>query len=77
MSPRAIPPMPGSSVIKGLGNLGFAVVRQSGSHVRLRHADGRAATVPDHGRRDLAIGTVHGILRQAKVSVAEFLAALS
>lgn len=77
MSPRAIPPMPASAVIKGLGNLGFGVVRQSGSHVRLRHEDGRAATVPDHGRKDLKTGTVHGILRQAKVSTAEFLAALS
>ena len=76
MSPRAIPPIPASAVLKAFANLGFVQVRQSGSHVRLRHPDGRAVTVPDHGRRDLKTGTVHGILRQARVSQQEFLEAL-
>lgn len=62
--------------MKAFANLGFVQVRQSGSHVRLRHPDGRAVTVPDHGRRDLKAGTVHGILRQARVSQQEFLEAL-
>lgn len=75
MSPRAIPPMPARSVLKALEQLGFESVRQSGSHVRLRHPDGRAATVPNHGHTDLETGTLHGILRQAKVAVAEFLGA--
>jgi len=34
-------------------NLGFAVVRQKGSHVFYRHPDGRATTVPNYPGRDL------------------------
>lgn len=76
MSPRVIPPMPGGSVIRALEKLGFAVVRQKGSHVRMRHPDGRAATVPDHGKKDLKTGTLAGVLRQAEVPVQEFLEVL-
>ncbi|WP_106402013.1 type II toxin-antitoxin system HicA family toxin [Actinocorallia populi] len=53
MSPRAIPPIPAGAVLKAFAGLGFVQIRQSGSHVRLRHPDGRAVTIPDHGRRDL------------------------
>src|SRR5947208_6524438 len=37
-----------------LVKLGFAAVRQKGSHVFYRHEDGRATTVPNHPGRDLA-----------------------
>ncbi|MDX6739775.1 type II toxin-antitoxin system HicA family toxin [Actinocorallia sp. A-T 12471] len=76
MSPRLIPPTPAATVLKAFDALGFVRVRQSGSHVRLRHPDGRAVTIPDHGRKDLKTGTLHGILRQARVPVQDFLTAL-
>ncbi|HLW48817.1 MAG TPA: type II toxin-antitoxin system HicA family toxin [bacterium] len=31
-----------------LGRAGFSIARTKGSHVRLRHPDGRAVTVPVH-----------------------------
>jgi predicted RNA binding protein YcfA (HicA-like mRNA interferase family) len=34
--------------------VGFAVVRQKGSHVFYRHPDGRYTTLPHHSGRDLA-----------------------
>ena len=34
--------------------LGFAEVRQRGSHKQFRHADGRSTTVPFHAGRDLS-----------------------
>jgi hypothetical protein len=34
--------------------LGFAAVRQRGSYVQCRHADGRGTTVPLHKGRDIA-----------------------
>jgi predicted RNA binding protein YcfA (HicA-like mRNA interferase family) len=34
--------------------LGFAEVRQRGSHKQFRHPDGRATTVPDHKGRDIS-----------------------
>jgi predicted RNA binding protein YcfA (HicA-like mRNA interferase family) len=56
----------GSAMVKGLERLGFTVVRQSGSHVRLVKADKRV-TVPLH--RSLAVGTLQSILRQAGITI--------
>jgi predicted RNA binding protein YcfA (HicA-like mRNA interferase family) len=44
---------------------------KKGSHVVLKHADGRGCVVPLH--RELKIGTLAGILRQARVSTDEFI----
>lgn len=43
---------------------------QRGSHVKVRHADGRTVIVPMH--RELARGTLRSILRQADFSADEF-----
>jgi len=51
-------------VIRALERLGYEVIRQKGSHVRLRH-DGppaHAITVPLHN--PLKAGTLHGILSE-------------
>jgi len=55
VSPR-LPSLTGSEVVAVLQRHGFAVVRQSGSHVILRHTDGRRTTVPVHAGRDLGRG---------------------
>ena len=41
-------PLPAEKVIKALIKIGFQVVRQRGSHVFLRHPDGRTTVVPVH-----------------------------
>ncbi len=59
--------------IRALERLGFQQVRQRGSHVVLRKETGGGAVgcvVPLH--RELAVGTLRGILRQAGVSSDEF-----
>lgn len=77
MSPRAIPPLPARRVIKALQKLGFEVVGQRGSHVKLRHDDGRMVVVPDHGGRDLLFGTLMKIITEdAELTVDEFKDAL-
>jgi predicted RNA binding protein YcfA (HicA-like mRNA interferase family) len=51
-------------LIRALERLGYVVMRQKGSHVRLRH-DGPPAhmiTIPLHN--PLKIGTLHGILSE-------------
>jgi predicted RNA binding protein YcfA (HicA-like mRNA interferase family) len=68
-----LPRISGGEAIRILGKLGFSQVRQKGSHVILRHEDGRGCVVPAH--RELKIGTLAGVLRQARVSVEEFIAA--
>ncbi len=56
----------GAEVVRALGRVGFEQVSQRGSHVKMRHADGRMAIVPLH--RELAPGTLRSILRQAGLS---------
>jgi len=67
----------GAEAIRALEHLGFARVRQRGSHVVLRRTTERGdvgCVVPLH--RELALGTLRGILRQAHVTTDEFAAAL-
>ena len=52
--------------------LGFAVVRQRGSHAFYRHPDGRTTTVPNHQGRDLARPLIREILREMELSPDEF-----
>lgn len=68
-----LPRVSGREAIRALERIGFEQVRQQGSHVVLRRntPEGSAGcVVPLH--RELAVGTLRGILRQADVSPEEF-----
>ncbi|HWX20607.1 MAG TPA: type II toxin-antitoxin system HicA family toxin [Candidatus Binatia bacterium] len=54
-----------------LQRAGFAIKRQSGSHVVLRHADGRQTYVAMHPG-DVPNGTFRSILKQANLTEEEF-----
>ncbi|MGO8863653.1 MAG: type II toxin-antitoxin system HicA family toxin [Acidimicrobiales bacterium] len=54
--------------------MGFVRVSRRGSHVTLRHDDGRVAIVPLH--KELARGTLRSVVRQAGISPDEFAALL-
>ena len=69
----SIPVLKARDVIAILTALGFREVRQRGSHKRFRHPDGRRATVPVHGARDLSPTVLRHIARQAGLSVEQFL----
>jgi predicted RNA binding protein YcfA (HicA-like mRNA interferase family) len=59
-----LPVVSGAQLIRVLEQLGWEVVRQRGSHVRLRHSDRSTfLVVPLH--RELKRGTLSGILRDA------------
>ena len=63
MSERRLPVVSGKALIRWLESLGYHVVRQRGSHVRLeRHFHGttHAITIPYH--REIAKGTLNDIL---------------
>lgn len=63
----------GEEAIRKLESLGFQRLRQRGSHVVLKKktAEGDVGcVVPLH--KELAIRTLHGILKQAKLSIEEF-----
>ena len=52
--------------------LGFFKTRQTGSHERWNHPDGRAVTIPLHGGREIGPPLIFKILRQLGVSLEEF-----
>ena len=65
----------GAEAIRALERLGFEQIRQRGSHVILKKQTAQGAVgcvVPLH--RELAIGTLRGILKQAGVTVEDFMA---
>ncbi|MDI6736093.1 MAG: type II toxin-antitoxin system HicA family toxin [bacterium] len=64
----------GQKAIRALEQLGFVQVRQKGSHVVLKKQTLKCeigCVVPLH--HELAIGTLHGILKQACVPLEEFM----
>jgi len=67
MIPR-LPSLTGREVIAILGKHGLIKVRQSGSHVIMKHADGRRTTVPLHASRDVGRGLLRQIMRDAKLT---------
>lgn len=62
----------GDEAVKALQRLGFSMSRQTGSHVRLIQGN-RRVTIPLH--RDLVVGTLQSILRQADVPLEDFMKA--
>jgi predicted RNA binding protein YcfA (HicA-like mRNA interferase family) len=68
----ALPVVSGTDAIRILGKVGFERTSQRGSHVKLRHTNGRVVIVPLH--KELARGTLRSILRQAGLSPEEFAA---
>ena len=68
-----LPRIGGAECVRVLQRLEFLTVRQRGSHVIMRRND-RGCVVPLH--RELKVGTLHGVLKQAGVSPEEFITAL-
>jgi predicted RNA binding protein YcfA (HicA-like mRNA interferase family) len=68
-----LPVISGEDAIRALERLGFVVMRQRGSHAVLRRGiDG--CVVPKH--RELKTGTLAGLIKQANISVDDFISAL-
>ncbi len=63
----------GQQAVRALQRLGFGIVRQEGSHMRMSKGAVRL-TVPNH--RTILPKTLQSVLRHAGVSVEEFIEAL-
>ncbi|OIQ01895.1 MAG: hypothetical protein AUK55_01185 [Syntrophobacteraceae bacterium CG2_30_61_12] len=68
-----LPVVSGAEAVRALGHLGFVVARQRGSHMVMRRGS-MGCVVPNH--RELKVGTLVGLLKQAGVSPDEFIEAL-
>ena len=70
--PKLSPARP-EEVVRVLERLGFIRIRQSGSHAIYHHADGRWATVPMHKGRKLEKGILRKILKDAGLTIEDFI----
>lgn len=59
-------------LITFLKKLGFKEVRQEGSHIFFKHADGRTTVVPYHARKDIGRGLLRSILDDINMTPKEF-----
>lgn len=71
--PPSLPHISGAEAIRALQKLGFVIARQKGSHVILRRGS-TGCVVPNH--KEIKIGTLSSVLKQAGVSADEFMSAL-
>jgi predicted RNA binding protein YcfA (HicA-like mRNA interferase family) len=67
-----LPRISGDKAVKTFKRLGFYEARQKGSHVVMRKDD-RGCVIPLH--KSLAIGTLRNVIRQAGITVDEFISA--
>jgi len=66
-----LPILSGKEIIKALSKVGFVPLRQKGSHVFMRHPDGRRTVVPIH--EEVNKSTLMDILSQTKLTKNELL----
>ena len=68
-----LPQLSGQTIVKALSKIGYRVVRQRGSHMRLRNdsTSSKPVTVPDY--KVVSKGLLRKILRDAQLSVEKFL----
>ena len=70
----SVPVLSPREVVAHLESLGFAEVRQRGSHKQFRHPDGRCTTVPFHRARDISPALLRRIAADIHLTVDELLA---
>ena len=69
-----LPTLKYRKVIKVLMKIGFTKARQTGSHLILVKKDvKKIVTVPVHSNRDIKRGTLMAIIKQAGLTVKDFL----
>jgi predicted RNA binding protein YcfA (HicA-like mRNA interferase family) len=66
-----LPRVKGKEILRALEKAGFLIARTRGSHVFLKHPDGRVTTVPVHSGETISPGLLRAILRDAELSVEE------
>ena len=67
-----LPVLKPREVVRVLHRLGFKSIRQKGSHLFLRHPDGRTTVVPMHQSEDIPPGLLRSILQDIEITREEF-----
>jgi predicted RNA binding protein YcfA (HicA-like mRNA interferase family) len=67
------PALEGKEIVAVLEKFGFVIERQRGSHLFLKHSDGRATVVPIHAGENIGPGLFVKILRDVELTREDFL----
>ncbi len=59
-----LPQITAREFIKILSKIGFEAIRQEGSHIFLRHKDGRTTVIPNHPGEKLDRGLLNKIIKK-------------
>lgn len=65
-----LPQVKPKHLLRAIQKVSFEIKKQRGSHVDLRHPDGRRTTIPIHNKT-LGKGMLKAILRQTELTVEE------
>ena len=68
-----IKPLPVKKIIKVLEKMGFAQIRHKGSHLFMRHPDGRTTLITVHPGEDIGKGMIRKIINDAKITRDEWI----
>lgn len=66
-----LPRVKGREIVRALEKVGFVTQRTRGSHVFIKHPDGRATVVPIHAGETIGPGLLRAILRDVELSIDE------
>lgn len=71
-----LPVVKAKELLKVLLKNGFYKHHQVGSHIQLKHVDGRRTTIPYHPSKEIRRGTLKDIINDLNMTVDEFIKAL-
>ncbi len=66
-----LPLLSGKQVLNTLKRIGFIEVNRKGSHIKMKHSDGRTIVFPFHPEVDRY--TLKGALKDAEIDINDFL----
>lgn len=71
-----LPIIKARELLKTLNKLEFYKHHQVGSHIQLKHPDGRRTTIPYHPNQEIRRGTLKAIIDDLEMTVDEFIEVL-
>ena len=71
-----LPVVKAKDLLKAIQKNGFVKHHQVGSHIQLKHSDGRLVTISYHPSHEIRRGTLRGIINDMHMSTEDFIALL-
>lgn len=68
-----LPVVKAKELLRVLKKLGFFEFHQSGSHIQLKHPDGRRTTIPYHPSQEIRRKTLKAIVDDLDVTIEKFI----